>query len=232
MSGKRIFEMYVEDIFEIKSQGIAVTGTIRSGSVHSGDVIEIIGDYKETVIVAAIEKERSLVDEAITGDAIGLLLRNIPIDHISIGDLLVKYSDDKDVKDELIGSTMIKDFIKKSNKVYLNITKTDFSVLVKKLISKMGFEILVSKGGGSFYAMKCIRDNKERFAIGCLLEDRNICREDLEMMYTLDDRNFIVFSYADQQDDKLKDRYGQEIGIVSGNEFVRLIGKYLRIDIR
>ncbi|WP_407311768.1 EF-Tu/IF-2/RF-3 family GTPase [Desulfosporosinus sp. SB140] len=224
MSNSLAFKMFVEDIFEIKNRGIVVTGVVKSGFISSGDVIEVIGNYKETAHVLAIEKDRNIISEAFEGDSIGLLLRNISCEHIAIGDLLLKYSD------KLSDSN--KEFDKNIS-MSLNITKTDFSGLVKKLIAKMRFRIIQSSGSyPNFYAMQCIRDEDEKFAIGCLFEERTLSRNDLDMLYELEDRNFLVFSYADLPKDKLIDRYGQEIDIICGDEFARMVSKYLGINIR
>lgn len=113
----------------------------------------------------------------------------------------------------------------------LNITQTDFQYLVRQLNTKMGFIILgdaIDHSG--FRAFKCQRD-KEEFGIGCLIENRKVSKNDIKLLCEVGDRNFIIFSYFDYGVSSVKNEYGQDIDIICGNDFIRMIKEHLKIDI-
>jgi elongation factor Tu len=84
------FIMPVEDAFNISGRGVVVTGKIESGIIKTGDVIEIIGgtNQPKTTTVTSIEKSGKMLDTAITGDYVGLLLRGIEKTDVSRGMVL------------------------------------------------------------------------------------------------------------------------------------------------
>jgi elongation factor Tu len=83
------FLMAVEDVFSITGRGTVATGRIERGKVKVGDNIEIVGiqDTKKSV-VTGIEMFRKVMDEAIAGDNVGVLLRGIEKDQIERGQVL------------------------------------------------------------------------------------------------------------------------------------------------
>ncbi|MDD4005018.1 MAG: elongation factor Tu [Elusimicrobiaceae bacterium] len=83
------FLMAVEDVFSITGRGTVATGRIERGTVHVGDTLEIVGfsDTKNTV-ATGLEMFRKLLDEAIAGDNVGVLLRGIDKDQIERGQVL------------------------------------------------------------------------------------------------------------------------------------------------
>jgi elongation factor Tu len=85
------FLMPVEDVFSIKGRGTVVTGRVERGTVHVSDEIEIVGfNQNKRTVVTGVEMFRKLLDEAVPGDAVGLLLRGIEREDVERGQVLVK----------------------------------------------------------------------------------------------------------------------------------------------
>src|SRR5467141_1519407 len=80
------FLMPVEDVFSISGRGTVGTGRVERGKVKVGDKVEIIGlrETRETV-VTGVEMFRKLLDEAVAGDNVGLLLRGVDKDDLERG---------------------------------------------------------------------------------------------------------------------------------------------------
>ncbi len=84
------FLMAVEDVFSITGRGTVATGRVERGKVKVGDAVEIIGFGKVYQSVATgLEMFRKLLDEAIAGDNIGMLLRGIEKDQVERGMVIV-----------------------------------------------------------------------------------------------------------------------------------------------
>jgi elongation factor Tu len=86
------FLMPVEDVFSITGRGTVATGRVERGTVKVQDNVEIVGmtDEKRSVVVTGVEMFRKLLDQAIAGDNIGLLLRGVQRDEIERGQVLAK----------------------------------------------------------------------------------------------------------------------------------------------
>ena len=86
------FLMPVEDVFSITGRGTVATGRIERGTVKVGDSVSIVGMTDETrdVVVTGVEMFRKLLDQAIAGDNVGLLLRGVQRDEIERGQVLAK----------------------------------------------------------------------------------------------------------------------------------------------
>ena len=84
------FLMPVEDVFSITGRGTVATGRIDRGTVKVQDNVEIIGmtEERRKVVVTGVEMFRKLLDQAITGDNVGLLLRGVQRDEIERGQVL------------------------------------------------------------------------------------------------------------------------------------------------
>jgi elongation factor Tu len=80
------FLMPVEDVFSISGRGTVVTGRVERGRLAKMQEVEVIGikDTRKT-IVTDIEMFRKLLDEAIAGDNVGLLLRGMGKDDVERG---------------------------------------------------------------------------------------------------------------------------------------------------
>ncbi len=85
------FLMPVEDVFTITGRGTVATGRVERGTVKVNDTVEIVGmgSQKQTV-VTGVEMFRKLLDEAVAGDNVGLLLRGIQRNEIERGQVLCK----------------------------------------------------------------------------------------------------------------------------------------------
>jgi elongation factor Tu len=72
------FLMSVEDVFSITGRGTVGTGRVERGKIKSGEKVEIVGfgETHETTAVS-LEMFRKILDEAVAGDNVGILLRGI-----------------------------------------------------------------------------------------------------------------------------------------------------------
>ena len=86
------FLMPVEDVFSITGRGTVATGRVERGTVKVQDTVEIVGLTEETrtTVVTGVEMFRKLLDQAIAGDNIGVLLRGIQRTEIERGQVLAK----------------------------------------------------------------------------------------------------------------------------------------------
>ena len=87
------FLMPVEDVFTITGRGTVATGRVERGQLNLNDPIEIVG-IKETqsTVATGIEMFRKLLDYALAGDNVGVLLRGINRDQIERGQVLDRKS--------------------------------------------------------------------------------------------------------------------------------------------
>jgi elongation factor Tu len=86
------FLMPVEDVFTITGRGTVATGRVERGVVKVGDEVQIIGlreEIKKTV-VTGVEMFRKLLDQAVAGDNIGVLLRGVDRKDVERGQVLAK----------------------------------------------------------------------------------------------------------------------------------------------
>ena len=85
------FLLAIEDVMTISGRGTVVTGRVERGSAKIGDTVEIVGirETKSTVITG-LETFRKLIDEAVAGDNVGVLLRGINRDEVQRGQVLAK----------------------------------------------------------------------------------------------------------------------------------------------
>ena len=86
------FLMPVEDVFSITGRGTVATGRGERGAVKVQDSVEIVGltDETRTVVVTGVEMFRKLLEQAIAGDNVGLLLRGVQRNEIERGQVLAK----------------------------------------------------------------------------------------------------------------------------------------------
>lgn len=85
------FLMPVEDVFSISGRGTVVTGRVERGIIKVNEDVEIMGikDTQKTT-VTGLEMFRKLLDEAMAGDNVGVLLRGIEKTQVERGQVLVK----------------------------------------------------------------------------------------------------------------------------------------------
>ena len=86
------FLMPVEDVFSITGRGTVATGRVDRGVIKVQDTVEIVGltEKPRSTVVTGVEMFRKLLDQAIAGDNIGLLLRGIQRTDIERGQVLAK----------------------------------------------------------------------------------------------------------------------------------------------
>ncbi len=85
------FLLPIEDVFTITGRGTVATGRVERGKINEGEEVEIVGikDTQKTTITG-IEMFRKLLDYAVAGDNVGLLLRGIDRENIERGQVIVK----------------------------------------------------------------------------------------------------------------------------------------------
>ena len=85
------FLLAIEDVVTITGRGTVVTGRVERGIAKLGDEVELVGikPTKKTVITG-IEMFRKTLDEAKSGDNVGILLRGINRDEVVRGQVLAK----------------------------------------------------------------------------------------------------------------------------------------------
>ena len=85
------FLMSVEDVFTITGRGTVATGRVETGKLAVNDEVEIVGlrDTQKTV-VTGIEMFRKFLDDARSGDNVGILLRGVKKEDIERGQVIAK----------------------------------------------------------------------------------------------------------------------------------------------
>lgn len=80
----------VEDVFSITGRGTVVTGRIASGTVRVGEWVRIVREGQEVARaeVNGIEQFRKVMDVAVAGELVGLLLAGVRRDQVTRGDLV------------------------------------------------------------------------------------------------------------------------------------------------
>jgi elongation factor Tu len=83
------FLMSVEDVFSITGRGTVGTGRVERGRIKSGETVEIVGfGPTRKTVATSVEMFRKILDEAIAGDNVGVLLRGIEKDELARGMVL------------------------------------------------------------------------------------------------------------------------------------------------
>jgi elongation factor Tu len=87
----KAFLMPVEDVFSISGRGTVATGRIESGTIKTGEEVEIVG-IRETKksVCTGVEMFRKLLDSGEAGDNVGILLRGVEREDIERGQVLCK----------------------------------------------------------------------------------------------------------------------------------------------
>ncbi|MBI3292368.1 MAG: elongation factor Tu [Elusimicrobia bacterium] len=83
------FLMSVEDVFSITGRGTVATGRVERGKAKVGDTVELIG-IQETrkSVVTGVEMFRKILDEAVAGDNVGILLRGLEKNQVERGQVV------------------------------------------------------------------------------------------------------------------------------------------------
>jgi len=83
------FLMPIEDVFSISGRGTVVTGRVETGKVRVNDNLELVG-IKPTrkTVATGLEMFNKLLDEALAGENVGVLLRGIEKNDVERGMVL------------------------------------------------------------------------------------------------------------------------------------------------
>jgi len=86
------FLMPVEDVFSISGRGTVATGRVERGVCKIGEAVEIVGLREEPLqsVVTGIEMFRKEMEETVSGDNCGLLLRGVDRESIERGMVIAK----------------------------------------------------------------------------------------------------------------------------------------------
>jgi elongation factor Tu len=83
------FLMPIEDVFSISGRGTVVTGRVEKGKIRVNDKLQLVGirDTRETV-ATGLEMFNKILDEALAGENVGVLLRGIEKNDVERGMVL------------------------------------------------------------------------------------------------------------------------------------------------
>ena len=85
------FLMSVEDVFTISGRGTVATGRVERGVLKVGEEVEIVGIRPtRKSVVTGIEMFHKMLDEAMSGDNVGALLRGVNRDEVERGQVIAK----------------------------------------------------------------------------------------------------------------------------------------------
>ncbi len=86
------FLMPIEDVFLIQGRGTVATGRVERGTLKPGEEVEIVGgsDRPIKTVAVSIEMFRKILDEALPGDNVGILLRGLSKDEVWRGQVIAK----------------------------------------------------------------------------------------------------------------------------------------------
>ncbi len=84
------FLMPIEDVFSIKGRGTVVTGRVERGKITPGAEVEIVGmaDKSRKTVATSLEMFNKILDDAIAGDNVGILLRGIEKEDVERGQVI------------------------------------------------------------------------------------------------------------------------------------------------
>src|SRR5205814_1050018 len=88
----RPFLMSVEGVHRIEGRGTVATGRVERGRLRVGDEVEIVGLRREArrTTATSLEAFHRILDEALPGDNVGVLLRHVKADEVERGQVLAR----------------------------------------------------------------------------------------------------------------------------------------------
>lgn len=148
------FFMPIEDVFPIPGKGITVTGRIQKGKVRLGQKIAIVRGRYDIIMasVEAIEMYHKLLDYAIEGDDVGLLLSdNVREPDVERGQVIITPGSKYTITDSFVASFRIreKDNVKTIGKESLNPHSVEsLYVMLSSGAGKLLGKLLLESGRG------------------------------------------------------------------------------------
>jgi elongation factor Tu len=86
------FLVSVEKVIHKEGRGTVATGRVERGRIRPGDEVEIVGlsGKPRRTVAVSLETFNQVLPEAVAGDAVGVLLRNVKRDEVERGQVLAR----------------------------------------------------------------------------------------------------------------------------------------------
>lgn len=84
------FLMPISEVYSIQGRGTVVTGKIEKGRIAVGEEVEIIGSKYFKTVCTGLEMYKKVLEEAVAGENVGVLIRSIKKDDVKRGFVLAK----------------------------------------------------------------------------------------------------------------------------------------------
>ncbi|HPO68538.1 MAG TPA: elongation factor Tu [Candidatus Pacearchaeota archaeon] len=85
------FLLAIEDVFSIEGRGTVATGRVERGRIRSNEEVELVGlKPTQKTVAVSLEMFNKILDEAIAGDNVGILLRGLKKEDVERGQVLAK----------------------------------------------------------------------------------------------------------------------------------------------
>ena len=86
------FLMPISEVYSIQGRGTVVTGKVEKGRILVGDEIEVVGSKSLKTVCTGLEMYRKVLEEAVAGENVGVLVRGMKKDDVKRGYVLAKPS--------------------------------------------------------------------------------------------------------------------------------------------
>ncbi len=88
----RPFLMSVEAVHQIEGRGTVATGRVERGRLRVGDEVEVVGLRRQArrTTATGVESFHRILEEALPGDNVGVLLRHVKADEVERGQVLAR----------------------------------------------------------------------------------------------------------------------------------------------
>jgi elongation factor Tu len=88
----RPFLMSVEGVRHVEGRGTVATGKVERGRLRPGEEVEVVGLTRQPrrAVATSIESFHKIVEQAVAGDNVGVLLRGVKQDELERGQVLAK----------------------------------------------------------------------------------------------------------------------------------------------
>lgn len=86
------FLMPISEVYSIQGRGTVVTGKVEKGRILVGDEVEVVGAKLLKTVCTGLEMYRKVLEEAVAGENVGVLVRGMKKDEVKRGNVLAKPS--------------------------------------------------------------------------------------------------------------------------------------------